>query len=175
MSTTSTPQTLTGRRALVTGGGVGIGLGVVRRMAEAGARVALTTHSRSADEVVAALAADGLDVVGVQLDATDSAAVDRVVDGVAERLGGLDVVVNNAGGLLARTPVAECTDEHWDRVWRLNVSTVFYVSRAALRHLGEGGRVINISSLAGLNGGGNGSGAYATSKAAVDGFTRALA
>ncbi|WP_420114985.1 SDR family NAD(P)-dependent oxidoreductase [Pseudactinotalea sp.] len=168
-------QTLSGRRVIVTGGGVGIGLGVVRQLAAAGARVALTTHSRSADEVVTALAGEGLEVIGARLDATDSAAVNAVVDDLAGRLDGLDVVVNNAGGLLARHRFAEMSDEHWDAVWRVNVSSVFYVSRAALRHLGEGGRIINIASLAGKNGGGNGSGAYATSKAAVDGLTRALA
>ncbi len=175
MTQPTSPRTLDGRRVIVTGGGVGIGLGVVRRLAEAGASVALTTHSRSAQGVVEDLAAAGVDVIGAQLDATDSAQVDAVVDDLAARLGGLDVVVNNAGGLIARHPVAQTTDEHWETVWRVNVSSTFYVSRAALRHLGEGGRVVNISSLAGENGGGNGSASYATSKAAVDGFTRALA
>lgn len=169
------PQTLTGRRVIVTGGGIGIGLGIVRHFAAAGARVALTAHSRSADDVVQALSSEGFRVLGARLDATDSAAVDAVIDDLAERLGGLDVVVNNAGGLLGRHTIAETTDEHWARVWNVNVSSTFYVSRAALRYLGNGGRVINISSLAGENGGGNGSAPYATSKAAVDGFTRAMA
>lgn len=174
-STPAQPRTLDGRRVLVTGGGVGIGLGIVRRFAAAGAQVALTTHSRPVEPVLETLAAEGVTAIGARLDATDSAAVDRVVDDLAGRLGGLDVLVNNAGGLVQRVPLATMTDEHWDTVWRLNVSSVFYASRAALRHLGEGGRVVNISSLAGSNGGGNGSGAYATAKAAVDGFTRALA
>ncbi|CAM3302737.1 SDR family NAD(P)-dependent oxidoreductase [Occultella aeris] len=169
------PRTLEGRHVIVTGGGVGIGLGIVRRFAAAGARVALTTHSRSADDVVAQLADEGLDVLGLRFDATDSEQVTAAVDLLADRLGGLDVVVNNSGGLLARHTIAETSDVHWDAVWRVNVSSTFYVSRAALRHLGEGGRIINISSLAGSNGGGNGSAPYATAKAAVDGFTRALA
>ncbi|CAM3302396.1 3-oxoacyl-[acyl-carrier-protein] reductase FabG [Occultella aeris] len=166
------PRTLEGRRVIVTGGGVGIGLGIVRRFAAAGARVALTTHSRSADDVVAELADEGLDVLGLRFDATDSEQVTAAVDLLADRLGGLDVVVNNSGGLLARHTIAETSDVHWDAVWRVNVSSTFYVSRAALRHLGEGGRIINISSLAGSNGGGNGSAPYATAKAAVDGFAR---
>ncbi|WP_147917175.1 SDR family NAD(P)-dependent oxidoreductase [Ruania zhangjianzhongii] len=169
------PQTLTGRRVIVTGGGVGIGLGIVRQFAAAGAQVALTTHSRAATDVVQTLAGGGLTVIGAQLDATDSAQVNTVVDDLAANLGGLDVVVNNAGGLVGRHTFAETSDEHWATVWSVNVTSAFYVSRAGLRHLGEGGRIINISSLAGENGGGNGSGPYATSKAAVDGLTRALA
>ncbi|ROR73154.1 SDR family NAD(P)-dependent oxidoreductase [Bogoriella caseilytica] len=169
------PQTLTGRRVIITGGGVGIGRAIAERFVGAGATVSVTTHSRSAEEVVAEAARQGITLLGARLDVTDSAAVTRVVDDLAARMGGLDVVVNNAGGLVARHPLASMSDEHWDAVWKLNVSSVFYVSRAALRHLGEGGRVINISSLAGANGGSGGAGVYATSKAAVDGFTRTLA
>lgn len=169
------PQTLAGRRVIVTGGGVGIGLGIVRHFAAAGAQVAFTTHSRSAADVVQNLVRDGLTVVGTQLDATDSTQVNTVLDDVAAQFGGLDVVVNNAGGLIGRHTFAETSDEHWATVWNVNVTSAFYVSRAALRYLGDGGRIINISSLAGENGGGNGSGPYATSKAAVDGLTRALA
>lgn len=169
------PRTLGGRRVIVTGGGIGIGLGIVRRFAAAGAQVAFTSHSRSAGDVATRLSDDGLPVLGARLDATDSSAVDAVVDDLAARLGGLDVVVNNAGGLIARQSVLTMSDEHWAQVWNLNVSSVFYVSRAALRHLGADGRIINISSLAGENGGGAGAAAYATSKAAVDGLTRALA
>ncbi|SEE22127.1 3-oxoacyl-[acyl-carrier protein] reductase [Ruania alba] len=160
---------------IVTGGGVGIGLGITRRFARAGARVAITTHSRPARGVVEALAADGIEVIGAQLDARDSAEVDRVVDDLTAQLGGLDVLVNNAGGLIARHPIAQMSDEHWHQVMTLNVTSVFYASRAALRHLGDGGRILTISSLAGKNGGGNGSAAYATAKSALDGFTRALA
>lgn len=166
---------LEGRRALVTGGGVGIGLGIVRGLTAAGATVAFTTHSSPTDEVVAALGAEGITAIGAQLDATDSAATDRVVDDLVDRLGGLDILVNNAGGLLGRHTIAETTDEHWAAVWNVNVTSTFFVTRAALRHLGVGGRIVNISSLAGSNGGGNGSGPYATAKAAVDGFTKALA
>ncbi|UFU07932.1 SDR family NAD(P)-dependent oxidoreductase [Ruania halotolerans] len=167
--------TLSGRRVIVTGGGVGIGLGIARRFARAGAHVAITTHSRPVEDVVEMLATEGIEVLGAQLDARDSAQTDRVIDELAGRLGGLDVLVNNAGGLIARHRVAQMSDEYWDKVMALNVASVFYASRAALRHLGEGGRIVTISSLAGKNGGGNGSAAYATAKAALDGFTRALA
>ncbi|UFU01903.1 SDR family oxidoreductase [Ruania suaedae] len=168
-------QTLTGRRVIVTGGGIGIGLGITRRFAQAGAKVAITTHSRPAEGVIEALADEGIEVIGSRLDARDSGEVDRAIDDLTGRLGGLDVLVNNAGGLVARHPVAQMPDEHWEAVMTLNVTSVFYASRAALRHLGEGGRILTITSLAGKNGGGNGASAYATAKAALDGFTRALA
>lgn len=166
---------LHGRRVLVTGGAVGIGLGIVRGLVQAGASVAFTAHSRSAAEMVQTLAEEGITAIGAQLDATDSAATDRAVDELSAQLGGLDVVVNNAGGIVGRHEIAATSDEHWASVWAVNVTSTFYVTRAALRHLGEGGRVVNISSLAGSNGGGNGSASYATAKAAIDGFTRALA
>ena len=83
--------------------------------------------------------------------------------------------MNNAGGLLARVAIAEMTDEHWHRVLELNLSGAFYCTRAAAAHLGPGGRIVNLSSLAAENGGGPGATAYAAAKAGLVGFTRAAA
>lgn len=168
-------RTLEGRKVLVTGGGVGIGRGIVRHFAEAGALVAFTTNSRDPGSAASALSSLGLKTIAMRLDATRSEDVNEVVNEAADRLGGIDVVVNNAGGLVGRRKLLDMSDDHWSAVWNVNVTSTIYVTRAALNHLGSGGRVLNISSLAGRNGGGDGAVAYATAKAAIDGFTRALA
>jgi 3-oxoacyl-[acyl-carrier protein] reductase len=110
------------------------------------------------------------------MDVTDSAQVTKTVNGLADALGGrIDVLVNNAGGLVARRAIDEADDAHWHHVIELNLSSVFYVVRAALPRMVAGGRIVNISSLAAHNGGGAGASAYAASKAGVEGLTRALA
>ena len=166
---------LSGKKALVTGGGVGIGRGVVLALAGAGADVALTYRSHDGDAVAAEVRGMGRRGFAWTLDATDGAAVTETVDAAASALGGLDILVNNAGGLIARRAVRDMTGEHWRQVLDVNLSSAFYVTRAALRHMGRGGRIVNISSQAGRNGGGSGAAAYATAKAGMDGLTRALA
>ncbi|HEY8791104.1 MAG TPA: SDR family NAD(P)-dependent oxidoreductase [Actinopolymorphaceae bacterium] len=165
-----------GRTALVTGGGVGIGAGIAIALAQAGVDVAITHHSHDGADVVAQIGATGRRGYDFALDATDSAAVDRVVGEAAAALGGhIDILVNNSGGLVARKPLAELTDEHWHTVLDLNLSSAFYCIRSVLAFMGDGGRIVNISSVAGSNGGGPGALAYATSKAGMDGLTRAAA
>jgi 3-oxoacyl-[acyl-carrier protein] reductase len=167
---------LGGRTALVTGGGVGIGRAVAQMLAVAGADVALTYHSHDGEAVAQAIRESGRRAVAFELDVTSRPDVDRVVDEAAVALGGrIDVLVNNAGGLIARMPIAEMPDEHWTRVLELNVTSVFRCTQATLRHMGEGGRIVNISSLAARGGGGPGAVAYATAKAGIHGFTRGLA
>ena len=101
----------------------------------------------------------------------------RVVNQAADFLGGLDIVINNAGHLVGRATVAEMTDAHWAQVMDVNASTGFYVTRAAIPFLSKSsnGRVVFMSSLAAENGGGAGSAAYAAAKAALIGLCRALA
>ena len=166
-----------GKRVLVTGGGVGIGLGLVRAFASQGAKVAFTYFSHEPDDALLdELAGDGgVRPIAAQLDATDEAAVDRVVDELAAQLGGFDIVVNNSGGLVQRCVIAEMPTELWHKVMDVNLTSAFFVTRAALRHLADGGSIINVASLAGQNGGGNGAVAYATSKSAIFGFTKGLA
>lgn len=165
-----------GKRVLITGGGVGIGLGTVRAFAAQGARVGFTYFSHQPDAgLLDELAGDGGRPIAVQLDATDEAAVDLVVDQLAAELGGFDVLVNNSGGLVQRSTIADMSSELWHQVMDVNLTSAFFVTRAALRHFADGGAIINVASLAGQNGGGNGAVAYATSKAAVFGFTKGLA
>jgi 3-oxoacyl-[acyl-carrier protein] reductase len=168
---------LAGKVALVTGGGVGIGRAIAVGLAESGADVAITwrTHAEEAKEVLEEISATGRRAVGMELDATSSKDVDAKVKEVVDHFGRLDILINNAGGLVARVPIAEMSDDHWHHVVNLNLSSSFYCCRASSRWLAQSGRVVNVASLAGFSGGGEGSAAYAAAKAGLFGFTRGLA
>lgn len=168
---------LAGRTALVTGGGVGIGRAIALGLAREGARVAVTYNNHEPDEEFLAELVDAGSPAPLtrHLDVMDEGAVSSAVEDLGSELGGLDIVVNNAGGLLARTPIAEMELELWERVLTLNLSSVFLVSRESIRLLRDGGRIVNVASLAGRNGGSGGATAYATAKAGMFGFTRGLA
>ena len=161
--------------ALVTGGGVGIGRQIALRLARAGARVAVTYRTHQPDpELLDALG--GSDAVTMSLDATSESEVATLAADLADRFGTLDVLVNNAGGLVKRATLAELDPELWRTILAVNLDSTYLVTRALLPMMTRGrGRVINIGSLAGHNGGGPGAVAYATSKAAIVGFTRAVA
>jgi len=161
--------------ALVTGGGVGIGRQIALRLARAGARVAVTYRTHEPDaELVDALG--GPEAVLRPLEATSEAEVAALATDIADRFGTLDVLVNNAGGLVQRATLGELDAELWRTILAVNLDSTYLVTRALLPLITRGrGRVINISSLAGHNGGGPGALAYATAKAAVLGLTRALA
>lgn len=169
--------TLDGRRALVTGGSRGIGRAICLALAAEGARVAVNYHTSKAgaDEVVASIEANGGEAFAVQADVSDEDAVQAMVKDVVDRLGGLDVLVNNAGitrdGLLMRMG----TDD-WDAVHQTNLRGAFLVTRAASRSLlrSEHGRIVNISSVVGVMGNA-GQANYAAAKAGLIGFTRAVA
>lgn len=163
------------RVALVTGGAVGIGRAIARRLASDGLAVAIAYHSQPADDLVAEIGSHGGSAMALQLDVTDRAQVDAAVRVVVERFGRLDVLVNNVGGLLARVAIEDMTNEHWDRILALNLTSAFYCTRAAASRLGQGGRIINMSSAAAENGGGQGAAAYAAAKAGLIGLTRASA
>jgi 3-oxoacyl-[acyl-carrier protein] reductase len=170
---------LSGRRALVTGSGQGIGAGIAIALARAGADVVVHFKSSAAEaaETVKTIEALGRRTMAVQGDLTVSTDADRVVAEAVDFLGGLDILVNNAGHLVGRSTIATMSDEHWHSVMDVNVSSAFYVTRAASEELGSSGvgRVIMMSSLADENGGGVGAAAYATAKSGTVGFTRALA
>lgn len=167
---------LDGRRALVTGGSRGIGAEIVRRLAADGAAVAFTYGSSSAEaeKLAAEVAAGGGTAVAIKADSSDPDQVAKSVDETVAKLGGLDVLVNNAGvaylGDIESFPL-----EQFDRLIAINVRGVFAAIQRAVPHLGEGGRVINIGSINADRVPGPGLSIYAMSKAAVAGLTRGLA
>lgn len=170
---------LTGRRALVTGAGQGIGAAIALGLARAGADVIVhyANSAEGADNIVQQITAMGRKSLAVQGDLTESAEADRVVASAVDHLGGLDIVVNNAGHLVGRSTIAEMSDDHWAKVFAVNVSTAFFINRAAVPHLSKSaaGRVVMMASLAAENGGGAGSAAYAAAKAGIVGLCRGLA
>jgi 3-oxoacyl-[acyl-carrier protein] reductase len=171
---------LTGRRALVTGAGHGIGAGIAEALAAAGADVVVHYgHSAGpAAEVVERIGALGRKATAIGADVTVTAEVDRLVDEAVGFLGGLEILVTNAGHLVGRSPVAEMTDEHFSKVVEVNLGSTFRTVRAAIPHLraaGGAGRVVTMASLAAHNGGGTGAAVYAASKAGVIGLTKGLA
>ena len=169
---------LEGKTALVTGGNIGIGAGIAKALAQCGAQVAITyfSHEAEANDTVNALKGLCCDAAMLQLDATDSAQVKAVASQAAERMQGkIDILVNNAGHLVDRVQTDCMSDEHWHRVIDVNLSSAFYCTRETLPYMPEGGRIVNMASMAARNGGGNGTVAYAASKAGVIGLTRGLA
>ncbi|MGI8406399.1 MAG: SDR family NAD(P)-dependent oxidoreductase [Thermomicrobiales bacterium] len=170
---------LDGKVAVVTGGASGIGRGISEALGQSGAKVLLTYYQseQGAFETVAAIEKGGGQACSVQADLTDEAENDRVVQMAVERFGGLDILVANSGGLLQRSRVVECSLELWNQALAINLTSTFLSCRAALKHMEEAGTgcIITISSLAAHDGGANGSTHYATAKAGVLTFTKALA
>ena len=163
--------------ALITGGGVGIGQAIAIRFAEAGARVAVTYRTHEPDAAFASRVeqASGAPLVSVQVDATEEASVQSAVAHVTGEFGSLEILVNNVGGLVQRSSIADMSFGVWRTVLAVNLDSMFLVTHHSLPLLADGGRIINVSSLAGLTGGHQGAAAYAASKAGIIGFTRGLA
>ncbi|MFC5745272.1 SDR family oxidoreductase [Actinomadura rugatobispora] len=167
---------LEGKKALVTGGGRGIGAAIALRLARDGADVAITyVHAADrARKVVDEIEAGGRRTIALRADAADPDAVVAGVDGTAEEFGGLDILVNNAG-IAPFGPLEDVTAEEVDRALNIHVRAVFVASQAAARHLGAGGRIVSIGSSLAERVPYGGWTLYSTSKAALLGLTRGLA
>jgi len=167
---------LKGKAVLITGASSGIGAALARAFAAQGSRLAL--HLNSHEEAARALAKEiGGAPSLIRGDLTKRGEAKRVVTEAAAALGGLDILINNAGGIGERRPIADVDDALFDFVYDLNVRSVIGASQAAIPHFEKrgGGNIINVGSIAGIDGGGPGSSMYSTAKAAVHNITRHLA
>ena len=171
------PGRMSGRVAVVTGAGTGIGRATCVRLAEEGAEVVVTSRTRAnveatCEEVEAAVGGRPL---GLVLDVADRPAVDGVMADVATRCGRIDVLVANAGiELLEEPSIVDTTDEQWERVLGINASGAFYSCRAALRHMPDGGAIVTVGSINALVAWEHDA-AYCASKGAVLQLTRGIA
>jgi 3-oxoacyl-[acyl-carrier protein] reductase len=174
---TKLDRSIAGKVALVTGAASGMGRATARLFADEGAKVAVTdVNAAAAEEVAAEIVGAGSEAVAWALDVSDGAAVRRVIDAVAQRFGGLDVLVNNAGISLP-TPIDDAAyEERWARCLAVLLTAHTLTIRAALPHLRQSSspRIINIASTEGLGATARNS-AYSAAKTGVIGLTRSLA
>ncbi|WP_050626143.1 SDR family NAD(P)-dependent oxidoreductase [Bradyrhizobium viridifuturi] len=170
-------QSLQGKRALVTGGSRGIGAAIARRLAAEGADVAIT-YERSADRaeaVGAEIRKQGRRALALRADSADASAVRGAVNAAAREFGGLDILVNNAGIFRGGGPIDAVTLEDIDATLAVNVRAVVVASQAAVTHMGEGGRIINIGSNLASRVPDAGMSLYSMSKSALIAWTQGLA
>jgi 3-oxoacyl-[acyl-carrier protein] reductase len=166
---------LQSKRALVTGGSRGIGAAIVKRLAREGADVAFT-YVRKPDEALKtaeATAKLGVRALPIRADGADAEALVAAVEQAARELGGLDILVNNAG-IVSMAPIDRFGIEEFDRMFAVNVRAVFVATQAAIRHMREGGRVINIGSCNAERMPAPGGAPYAMTKAALQGLVKGL-
>ena len=165
-----------GQTAIVTGGGRDIGAACALKLAAEGANVAVNYYASAAgaDKLVAQITEAGGRAFAMKGDLNDASAVRALVRATVDTYGGLHILVNNSGGLIARKTIAEMDLEHWQKVMDLNLTSTFLMINECLKHM-ETGAIVNMASQAGRDGGGPGAAAYAASKGAVMTLTRGLA
>jgi 3-oxoacyl-[acyl-carrier protein] reductase len=169
---------LSDKVALVTGAARDIGRATSLRLAELGASVVVNYRSNDAEaeETVRQITAKGGRAIAAKGDVLSATDIKCVVDLSLNAFGDkIDILVNVAGGLVARKTILEMDESHWDAVIDLNLKSVFLVTKAVLPHMPDGGAIVNFSSQAGRDGGGPGASAYAAAKAGVANYSRALA
>lgn len=175
----ATGESLSGRAALVTGAGIGIGRAVAEALASAGAFVGVH-FNRSADQAMAVL--DGIrsrggDGVLLQADLANADQAATLADRFVQTAGRLDILVNNAGSPIRRARMEECSLELWNEILAVNLTSAFLVTRGAVPHLRANGNgaIINNLTLSIQTGGANGAGPYAIAKGGLQVMTRTLA
>lgn len=167
---------LSNKTAFVTGGARGIGAAIVRRLAREGAAVAFTYQQSAgvAEALAQELNAQGARVLALRADAADAAALGQAIYQAAAALGRIDILVNNAG-VLKLGPVDQFSLEDFDQTLAVNVRAVFVAAKAALAHMGRGGRIINIGSINAHRMPFAGGSVYAMSKSALLGLVQGMA
>jgi 3-oxoacyl-[acyl-carrier protein] reductase len=164
--------------AIVTGGARDIGRAVSLKLASEGAKVVVNYFRQEEDakETLAAIKEIGGEAIAVYADITKTADIDTLIGRAKEAFGEqIHILINVAGGLVARKTTPEIDNEFWDFVFDLNVKSVFAVTKATLPYMPAGGAIVNFSSLAGRDGGGPGASVYSAAKGALLTYTRSLA
>ena len=169
---------LNGKTAIITGSIQGIGFEIAKTLSLSGAKVVINNHrnpellEQKAKEINDA----GGQAIAVVADATKREDVQKLIDAAIEFGGGVDILVNNAGGLVARIPVADFEEDHFQTIMDVNLKSAFLATSLAIPYLkkSEAGRIINLSSQAAHDGGGHGAAAYAASKGAIWTFTKGV-
>jgi 3-oxoacyl-[acyl-carrier protein] reductase len=171
----------TGKVVLVTGASSGIGRATAELFGRCGASVAITylNNKRGADEALASVSAgsNGARAIAVQANVTKNAEIEQMVREVESNLGPIDILVNNAGSLVERLKTLEMTEERWNEVINLNATSAFFAAKAVIPKMLEKGSgvIVNVTSIAGRNGGALGSIHYSSAKAAILTMTKGLA
>jgi 3-oxoacyl-[acyl-carrier protein] reductase len=170
-------MSMTGKVAIVAGGGRDIGAACAVELAERGASVLITYHASAATakETVDKIAAAGGKAVAIQADLTSDADVAKTVETALSTFGSIDCLVHVSGGLIERKKIVDMELSHWMKVMDVNLTSLFMMTQAVIPHMKPGSSIVTFSSQAARDGGGGGAIAYATSKGAVTTFTRGLA
>ena len=170
---------LTGKTAIVTGSGTGIGRAIAKGLAKEGSMVVVNDiDSQGIDETLRQIAKSNGKAIGMNANITDLHEINRLVDDTIKALGRIDILVNNAGGNLGTpTSIEDITEQDFDKVFNLNIKSLFFLCQAVVKHMKDQkyGRIINISSHSGRYFGWLTGAHYAASKASVLGLTRQLA
>jgi len=163
--------------AVVSGGTRDIGKAIVLKLASEGAKVVINyfNNDENAKATQAEVKALGAESILVRGDMANKDDVESLVNQATEAFGGVDILVNVAGGLVARKTITEMDEEFFNHVMALNLNSTFLLTKYCVPHMTSGSSIVNIASLAGRDGGGPGASAYATSKGAVMTFTRSMA